>query len=267
MLPPWLVWSRTALLLAEQRKRRKRRRLLRRASAKIHGYCPICAADAVFVPFDAGPRETPRCVECGSVPRHRALVSVLARIHASLAPLHVHESSPSTCTADYFRRHCAQFTGSYYLPRQRPGAKLGVFVNCDLGQQPFAAASFDLVITQDVLEHLPQPVPALREIERTLRPGGRHLFTVPRTPDQPTRARAEWRGGKLHQLLPAEYHRDPTNPKGSLVVTDWGYDLETLVALPGRSRCTVHTVLAPQYGILDAVEVFEVTLDGAGPVA
>jgi SAM-dependent methyltransferase len=261
MLPPWLVWSRAALLLGEQRKRRRRRRLMRRANAKLHGHCPICAADVTFLPADAGPRETPRCVECGSVPRHRALVSVLARIYADRKPLHVHESSPSACTAEYFRRHCAQFTGSYYLPHKRPGAKLGVFVNCDLGQQPFAANSFDLVITQDVLEHLPRPQPALREIERTLRPGGRHLFTVPRTPDQPTRARAEWRDGALHQLLPAEYHRDPTDQNGSLVVTDWGSDLESLVALPGRSQCTVHRVLAPQYGILTPVEVFELRTD------
>lgn len=265
MLPYWLVWSRSALLLAELRKRRKRRRLLRRARAKVRGYCPICAADATFVPFDAGPRETPRCVECGSVPRHRALVSVLARIHADLKPLRVHESSPSACTAEYFHRHCAQFTGSYYLPNKRPGQKLGVFVNCDLAQQPFTAGSFDLVVTQDVLEHLPQPQPALREIERTLRSGGRHLFTVPRTPEQPTRARAEWRDGALHQLLPAEYHRDPTNPRGSLVVTDWGQDLETLVARPGRSQCVAHSVLAPQYGIMTPVEVFEVTVDGTGP--
>ena len=260
MLPPWLVWSRAGILLAEQRKRRQRRRLLRRAAGKVHGHCPICAADAVFVPFDAGPRESPRCVECGSVPRHRALVSVLASLQAPLGTLRVHESSPSACTAEFFRRHSGHFTGSYYLPGKRPGKRLGVFVNCDLGSQPFADASFDLVVTQDVLEHLPQPLPALREIERTLRPGGRHLFTVPRHHEQPTRARAEWHDGTLHRLLPDEFHRDPTDPKGSLVVTDWGKDLEAKVAAPGRSSCRVHTVLAPQFGILAPVEVFELQL-------
>lgn len=47
---------------------------------------------------------------------------------------------------------------------------------------PFADASFDLVTTLDVLEHIEDDAAAVSEIARVLRPGGRMLATVPANP-------------------------------------------------------------------------------------
>jgi SAM-dependent methyltransferase len=44
---------------------------------------------------------------------------------------------------------------------------------------PFADATFDLVTTLDVIEHIGDDVGALRELRRVLRPGGRLLVAVP----------------------------------------------------------------------------------------
>ena len=43
---------------------------------------------------------------------------------------------------------------------------------CSVTALPFADASFDVVSAQEVLEHLPQPVRALAEMARVVRPGG-----------------------------------------------------------------------------------------------
>lgn len=51
----------------------------------------------------------------------------------------------------------------------------------DAERLPFARASFDLVVMAWVLEHLPRPVAAFREIRRVLAPGGRVVFVTPNT--------------------------------------------------------------------------------------
>ena len=44
---------------------------------------------------------------------------------------------------------------------------------------PFPAATFDLVISRSVVEHLADPAEVMREIARVLKPGGRFIFTTP----------------------------------------------------------------------------------------
>jgi SAM-dependent methyltransferase len=53
-------------------------------------------------------------------------------------------------------------------------------VRGDLRHLPFPDASVDRVIASEVLEHIPDDVPAMAEIFRVLKPGGRVAVTVPR---------------------------------------------------------------------------------------
>ena len=54
-----------------------------------------------------------------------------------------------------------------------------VDIACDITGIPEAEASFDAVMCVEVLEHVPAPIEAIRELVRVLRPGGALILTAP----------------------------------------------------------------------------------------
>ena len=206
---------------------------------RVTGYCPICEAPSEFVatrdqPLDARwwPnyfRDHLNCVHCGSIPRERALFAVISRFYPNWRDLAIHESSPGHRGASVkLRRECPRYTETQY----DPGLGLGNihpqrgYRSEDLEAQTFADESFDLVITQDVFEHLFDPAQALREIGRTLKPGGAHIFTVPIVNgSKPSVRRARLTNGTVEHLAEPQFHGNPMSAEGSLVVIDWGYDM------------------------------------------
>ena len=94
--------------------------------------------------------------------------------------MRIHESSPiERGTSVRLRKECAAYVGTQIFPGIRPGSMHEGFRCEDLEQQTFGDRSFDLVITQDVMEHVLDPRAAYREIWRTLAPGGMHIHTTP----------------------------------------------------------------------------------------
>lgn len=81
------------------------------------------------------------------------------------------------------------------------------------------------MVTQDVFEHVLDPAQAFREVARTLKPGGAHVFTVPWYYWQDTVVRAIRNGDRIEYLREPDFHRNPIDPHGSLDVTEWGRDL------------------------------------------
>ena len=69
---------------------------------------------------------------------------------------------------DPFETGAAYKTGLYEAVHTAPGHAI-----------PELDGSFDFVIANSVLEHIPDLEPVLREVGRLLRPGGTFLFTVP----------------------------------------------------------------------------------------
>lgn len=185
------------------------------------------------------------------------MLLALDRSAPSWRNLDVYEAGPSGRFSTYLAQECRRVTTSFYLPGVPPGQTRDGMRSEDLEHLTFADESFDVVVTQDVLEHVLRPALALAEIARVLRPNGVHVFTVPYSPHNPTVARAQpGHDGEMVLLAPAHYHGDPLDPSGVLVVTDWGLDLPDLVDQASGLRTEVLTLCDAAVGIPDPVTVF-----------
>lgn len=196
---------------------------------EVDGVCPVCEQQVTFTAKDDWLRDHFLCGNCGSQPRERALMKVLADLRPDWRSLAIHESSPGTAAS---RRLAAEAPG-YVSSHYGPGVPLGTAHpqwgwRCeDLENQTFPDKSFDLVVTQDVFEHLFAPDRAIAEVARTLKPGGFHICTVPivnKAAPSVRRARRD-RQGKIEHLMEPVYHANPIDVQGSLVTVDWGYDI------------------------------------------
>jgi len=189
------------------------------------GHCPCCDSDAGFLATNAWLRDSLRCLNCGSIPRQRALLVVLEQHFPDWRQLRIHESSPSWGGA--LERECAGYVATQFHPDRPPGSMVDGFRNENLERQTFEDAAFDVVVTQDVFEHLYDPAAAFREIARTLRPGGAHVFTVPLVnKHRPTEIWAARGANREPVFIGApEYHDNPVDPRGSPVTMHWGFDI------------------------------------------
>jgi ubiquinone/menaquinone biosynthesis C-methylase UbiE len=54
-----------------------------------------------------------------------------------------------------------------------------VDIVCDISKIPVAENSYDVILCTEVFEHIPEPLEALKEFSRILKPGGELIITVP----------------------------------------------------------------------------------------
>jgi hypothetical protein len=195
----------------------------------VNGYCQICEETTIFHSKDDWLRDHFFCDRCLSIPRERSLLYVLNLLYPEWRTLKIHESSPADRGASRkMRKDCPEYVASHYdesIPRGTCHSS-GIYRSENLEDQTFAEESFDLVITQDVFEHLLRPDLAICEIARTLRFGGAHICTVPLVmKNKPSRRRARLSDGKIINELAPVYHGNPLSADGSLVTIDWGFDI------------------------------------------
>ena len=194
---------------------------------KNEGFCYCCSRQVIFSSDHSWLRDHYLCSYCGSIPRERALMYCLETFYPSWRNSVIHESSPVNRGASLkLRNNCTNYIASHFFQMSPLGTIVNGFRNEDLENQTFANEAFDLVITQDVMEHLFDPGKAFMEIARTLRNGGAHIFTVPLVnKEKPSEKWAEMRDGAVRFLGQPEYHGNPVDPQGSPVAMHWGYDI------------------------------------------
>jgi SAM-dependent methyltransferase len=149
--------------------------------------------------------------------------------------LRIHESSPAQRgISEKLSRESFAYTATHFYPDKPLGSFHNGYQNEDLLRQTFPDEFFDLVITLDVTEHVPDPEKMFKEIYRTLKPGGAYISTFPihKRQIQPIDKRVSFdvEGELVYIKEPPEFHGNPIDLEGSLVWTDFGHDIHIEIA-------------------------------------
>jgi SAM-dependent methyltransferase len=214
MVPRWL---RSLVGFARNRNSRPFRKV-------NPGWCPCCRADTEFIETGIWLRDQYLCARCGSIPRLRAINLTLDRCFPSWEQASIHESSPSN---DFIRRYCPRYSWSFFFDGVPLGEEYQGSRCENLEELTFADETFDLFVTQDVLEHVFHPDRAVKEIMRVVKPGGAHVFTTPKHKAlRRTIQRATLDGDTTVHMLEPQYHGNPIGDGRALVTWDYGDDFE-----------------------------------------
>lgn len=215
-------------------------------------------------------REGLGCSVCGSVSRYRYLARVV--MEELGAPGLGYGSFSGYAGSAHFKglrvaevNGCGALHG--YLARNPElayseyGSEDPAIPSEDLMRLSYRDSEFDLVLTSDTLEHVPDLSRALNEIERILKPGGRHIFTVPVIWDgRKTRRRALLDGERIVHLYPPSYHGvwDARNPD-RLVFLEFGDDALDYLQTPGTDTTVRQHPRNPSISVFVAVKTDEIT--------
>lgn len=193
--------------------------------------CGCCGRVAFVLCLDSA-GEWQRCLRCGANLRYEILAECLRREVRNPADLRVVELDPDSPLRSWLSR-AGDYTRTYYAAEDERGQSRRDGARCeDVTRMTFPDASVDLLVSSEVLEHVPDLAAAGREIARVLRPTGRHFFTVP-TLDQPQSIhRAVVKEGRVEHLVEPEYHGDPLDKGGILAFWSFGWDLPRLLDTP-----------------------------------
>ena len=195
----------------------------------------------------------------GSLSRHRAITRVLEHLGDDLTSLRekrIYLPETSTGFVHWLQQHLpAHLELSDFLQdAEIVPADAGRHQNlCEL---TYADQCFDLVICNDVFEHVYDLPRALEEVWRVLRPGGRLLATFPMAfGQQENIIKAEFRGLNQPVLFRGEpeYHGDPIRPtRGSLVYVIPGWQILDQASTIGFSAVVMHLISSWKHGVIGA---------------
>ncbi|MCJ8280913.1 MAG: class I SAM-dependent methyltransferase [Rivularia sp. ALOHA_DT_140] len=242
------------------------------------GKCNICGNLTIFICIDTKTvRNNMYCPCCQSSSRKRHIAKlllnqVIPNIYSltgvslnknldnlnnlgnldSEDKLNIYNADVNDAFSQVFQSSKSYYCSSY-MPNVEIGAEISERVFCqDLEQLTFTSEKFDVVITEDVFEHIRDYEKAFREVYRVLKTGGYHIFTIPCFFDKPTLFRVDTSGKEDIHLLPPEYHGDRIRGK-ILAYRTFGIDIfECLENIGFETTVDFSNYLDRRYGIFDS---------------
>lgn len=205
---------------------------------KIKGYCDFCQKEVKLrCDYTAGSlgninfRESMICLKCQLNNRMRAVFGILNTIIKEK-----NEKLDLFCyeqiTEFYkklqkkYKKKC-NLTGSEYIEKDLASGKIIKGIRHENALDlSFQDNSFDIIISNDVYEHVPDIKKAFKEAYRVLKPSGKLIFTIPFYSNaDKTEARAKFENDELILLKEKQIHGNPMSQEGSLVFYDIGWDV------------------------------------------
>ena len=201
-------------------------------------FCPVCGEKSNISPFTANMRESGFCSNCGSWNRQRLLAILLIKDIQKRFNLRIESLSSKNIpdnirifNAEWFGaihktlKHISGYSWSKYSgSKYRSGEIVEGVTHQDLQETSFQDNQFDIVLTSDVLEHIPEPYLAHKEIYRILKPGGVHIFTVPSIMKQPVDVQhAIKKNNEIVHLTEPKWHGKKI--ESNLVYTVFGLEM------------------------------------------
>jgi SAM-dependent methyltransferase len=205
-----------------------------------------------------GPNWRESVIGNGLLSRNRATLWLLERLYGSLEALKQQDlylAEALSGFALWLRRQIGEerLTCSEFL-KDAEVAQKSEIPHQDLCALTYSSDSFDLVLCNELFEHVNHLDQAYGEIARVLRSGGRLVATCPLAFGQEKsilKAVADPETGELKLLTEAEHHGDPIRPKdGSLVYRIPGWEMLSQLKQAGFSEVRMHHIASWKHGVL-----------------
>lgn len=220
----------------------------------IDGNCEFCNQKVSFLTdwkysdnITINFRERMVCEKCHLNNRQRFIASyvdkMLIKFNTPKCVYIYEQVTPFYSSIVKKHQHIHTIYGSEYLGYgYKSGDLVGTIRHEDALSLSFDDESLDIIISQDVLEHVPDYYLAMFESFRVLKKGGHMLFSIPFYIQQDVIIdRIKWENGVMTPILPPQYHGNPVDKNGSLVTYDYGWDLFKIIKDVGFSDVCLYS--------------------------
>lgn len=191
----------------------------------------------------------------GFNPRQRAILDLIHADHSGpqfhRLRIHLHEAITKFALA--IKGRFPYVLASEYLPDAESQRRSFPIPHVDICDSGLPGQCFDMIVSQEVLEHVPSMDAAFRDMARILKPGGKLLATVPflRNAAQSLRKAALKQDGTIEYITEPEYHGNPVDSAGgSLVFEIPGWDVLDRMRNAGFGDAMIRAVGSKHRGII-----------------
>jgi hypothetical protein len=191
----------------------------------------------------------------GFNPRQRAVLDIVAQEYAGdkhrKTRIHIHEAI--TPFARRIQGRFAYVLASEYFKDLEDQSKNFPIPHVDICDSKLPDRGFDLILSQEVFEHVPDLDKAFIDMARILQFGGKIIASVPflQNRQESLRKARLTEGGEIEHLTDPEYHGNPVDPQGgSLVFELPAWDILDRLKAAGFSSATMRLIGSVRKGIV-----------------